>query len=74
MIPSAKKRVQAVYPKARAERYCTTGREVYYLIRDGRAFWPMADGKTEREAWEEAWSRIEAKQAKAAKSKEQGDG
>lgn len=70
MRPSAKERVRAIYPNARAERHRTMGRKVYYLIRDGRAFMPMADGKTEREAWQKAWSRIEDKRAKSPKSEE----
>jgi hypothetical protein len=53
---TAKEFVLTHYPKARAERHKGNGpfAESYWLIRDGKQWMYMADGKTESNAWVKA--------------------
>jgi len=50
--------VKAKMPKARAESHRTNGGERYWLIRDGRAYMPFSEGKTQAQAWKNAKIRL----------------
>jgi len=64
MRVSNKNYVRRYYPNARAEKRSTNGGKKYFLIRDGNAFMPMADGETESEAWGKVKEKIENQSVK----------
>lgn len=61
---TAKNFVQNKFPKAAAERQVQGDNTVYWLIRDGRAYFYMAQGKTQAEAWKNAKKKIQEQEKK----------
>lgn len=55
--PSAEKQVRALHPDARLEKHRPRFEPACYLVRYGNAFMYAGEGKTPREAWENALAK-----------------